>query len=269
MDAVIHVAGVVSAPSREGFFEHNAEGTRRLLEAIQQSNPGLKRLVYVSSLAAVGPTLGGVPRSEDDPPRVVSAYGESKRAGEKYVREFASSIPSLIVRPPLVYGPYDRGVLTIARTVARGWMPLLPSEPAVRSKAYSQIYGEDLARGIVVMTLSKAQGWSSGEAFFLSGREIVTQEEIFQTMASALGKRLRRVQIPAWALRGAAHGLKAVGAMTRKSYPLNPDKLAELLAPAWTCSPERASRVFGIEATTSFAAGIQATMDWYSLKGWL
>jgi nucleoside-diphosphate-sugar epimerase len=269
MDAVIHVAGVVAAPSRELFIEHNASGTRRILEAIASETPSLKRFLYVSSLAASGPTLDGSLRKESDEPRIVSAYGESKRVGENHVQEFASRFPCLIVRPPLVYGPRDRGVLTIAQTAAKGWMALLPSEPPVVSKRYSQIYGEDLARGIVEMTLSQASGWSSGDAFFLAGREVVTQEQIFETMAAAIDRKLTRVSVPGWAIRGAAYGLSGVSALTGKSFPLNPDKLGELFAPAWTCSPDRAREVFGFEAMTPFADGIQATMKWYSEQGWL
>ena len=269
MDAVIHVAGVITAPSREVFFEHNSAGTRRLLEAVAFEAPNLRRFLYVSSLAAAGPTLDGSLRREVDEPRVVSVYGESKRAGEEQVREFAAWIPSLIVRPPLVYGPRDRGVLTIARTAARGWMALLPSEPRVASKLYSQIYGEDLARGIVEMTLSPASGWSSGEAFYLAGREVVTQEQIFETMGAAIGRRLTRVSVPAWVLRTAAHLLGAASRLTGKSFALNPDKLGELFAPAWTCSPDRAREVFGFEAKTPFEEGIRSTMQWYREKGWI
>jgi len=269
MDAVIHVAGVVAAPSREQFFEHNAAGTRRLLDAVLSDAPKLQRFLLVSSLAASGPTLDGSLRKESDEPRIVSAYGESKRAAEDHVREFAPRIPSLIVRPPLVYGPRDRGVLTIAQTAAKGWMALLPSEPPVPSKLYSQIYGEDLARGIVEMTLSHASGWSSGEAFFLAGREIVTQEQIFEAMAAALDRKLTRISVPAWAIRSAAYGLNVVSAVTGRSFPLNPDKLGELLAPAWTCSSDRARQVFGFEANTPFSEGIRSTMKWYAEQGWL
>jgi len=269
VDVVIHVAGAVTAPSREAFFEHNAEGTRRLLEAIAECAPDLKRFLLVSSLAAAGPSLDGNPRSERDVSRAVSAYGESKYAGERYVQNFAERFPCLIVRPPMVYGPRDRGVLTIAQAAAKGWMPLLPSEPPIESKIYSQIYGEDLARGIVELALSAATGWTSGEAFYLSSHEHVTQEQIFQTMAEALEIRLRRVSVPAWAIRVAAQLAGLMGQLTGKSYPLNPDKVPELLAPAWLCSSERAKQVFGFQARTSFRDGIFATVKWYREQGWI
>src|SRR5258708_7060209 len=55
VDIVFHLAGVVRAPNRDGFFKHNAEGTRLLAEAVAEVNPGLRRFVLVSSLAAAGP----------------------------------------------------------------------------------------------------------------------------------------------------------------------------------------------------------------------
>src|SRR5205823_1417576 len=51
VDYVFHLAGVTSAPNRAAYFEHNAEGTERLARAAAEANPGLKRFVYVSSLA--------------------------------------------------------------------------------------------------------------------------------------------------------------------------------------------------------------------------
>src|ERR1035437_7835988 len=52
MDLVFHLAGVTAAKTREGYFVHNAKGTRNLAQAVAEENPGLKRFVYVSSLAA-------------------------------------------------------------------------------------------------------------------------------------------------------------------------------------------------------------------------
>ncbi len=60
VDYVFHLAGSIAAPTREAYFEHNAEGTRKVAEAIVSANPDLKRLVFVSSLAAGGPSSGPI-----------------------------------------------------------------------------------------------------------------------------------------------------------------------------------------------------------------
>src|SRR3954470_2428325 len=77
VDAVVHVAGIVKARKPADFFEVNAQGTRNLVEAALAQG-GLKRFVYVSSLAAVGPSPDGKPVHEDAEPRPVTQYGRSK-----------------------------------------------------------------------------------------------------------------------------------------------------------------------------------------------
>ncbi|WP_410954566.1 NAD-dependent epimerase/dehydratase family protein, partial [Pseudomonas aeruginosa] len=68
--AVIHVAGVVNAPDPAGFAAGNVAGTLNVIEAAQAA--GVRRIIFVSSLAAREPKL--------------SAYGASKAKAEKLVK---------------------------------------------------------------------------------------------------------------------------------------------------------------------------------------
>lgn len=53
-DTIIHVAGLVSALTEARYHEVNARGTETLVRAAKAG--GVKRFVYVSSLAALGPS---------------------------------------------------------------------------------------------------------------------------------------------------------------------------------------------------------------------
>src|SRR4051812_49125599 len=77
VDAVVHVAGIVKARKPQDFFDVNTQGTRNLLDAAV-ARGGLKRFVYVSSLAAMGPSTDGTPVHENADPRPVTHYGRSK-----------------------------------------------------------------------------------------------------------------------------------------------------------------------------------------------
>src|SRR5690348_10896980 len=61
VQAIIHAAGLVKALSPEQFELVNVQGTRNLLEAAKRHAPNLRRFVFISSLAAVGPSLDGTP----------------------------------------------------------------------------------------------------------------------------------------------------------------------------------------------------------------
>ena len=67
-DVVVHAAGLVKALRRVEFMSVNRDGTARLAEAVARTAGGT-RLVLISSLAARSPAI--------------SAYAESKRAGEE------------------------------------------------------------------------------------------------------------------------------------------------------------------------------------------
>lgn len=112
VDYVFHLAGLTAAKNREEFFAHNALGTERLAKVVAEERPGLSRFVYVSSLAASGPASSlEAPLTESQAEHPVSAYGESKLAGEHALLRYKDVYPISIIRPPMVYGPRDKGVL--------------------------------------------------------------------------------------------------------------------------------------------------------------
>src|SRR2546425_3118324 len=91
VDAVVHVAGIVKARRPTDFFEVNTQGTKNLLEAAMRH--GVGRFVYVSSLAAVGPSMDGTPVPDEAEPKPVTHYGRSKL--EARSEEHTSELQSL------------------------------------------------------------------------------------------------------------------------------------------------------------------------------
>ena len=63
--AACHLAGVIKAANREDYYRVNQGGTRILLEALAEANPGLNRFIHVSSLAAAGPSNNDRGLTED------------------------------------------------------------------------------------------------------------------------------------------------------------------------------------------------------------
>ena len=142
-DAVVHLAGALAALDREGYFRVNEAGTEALAEAALAS--GIRRFVHVSSLAAREPHL--------------SFYGASKRAGEEAVARRAGALNAVIIRPPAVYGPGDRGTLPLIRALTQP-IAAIPGRPDAR---FSLIHARDLARIVADSIEAQGTGHSRGE----------------------------------------------------------------------------------------------------------
>ncbi len=115
VDLVMHLAGVTKALRVEDYYLGNVHATEKLALAVAAR--GI-RMVHVSSLAAVGPSLDGTPVGEDDEARPVTHYGKSKLEGERIVRRLLPD--AVIVRPPVVYGPRDTDVFQVLKPLSRG-----------------------------------------------------------------------------------------------------------------------------------------------------
>src|SRR5262249_27707444 len=146
--------------------------------------PGLKRFVYVSSLAAAGPASShDRPKTEAETESPVSAYGESKLAGERELLTFKDRFPVTIVRPPMVYGPKDKAVFGVIRPVARRFAPMIRGSTPDGSKYYSLIHVHDLCRGMIQAAEASPESVPSGEVFFLTEEGIHTYRELMLVMA--------------------------------------------------------------------------------------
>lgn len=265
---IFHLAGLVTATNASAYFEGNARGAENLLEAIKQEKPPLKRLVYVSSLAAAGPAHSlKSPRTEDEENRPVSNYGKSKLAAEVSILEHKNTIPISVIRPPIVYGPRDKGVLTLVKSVTNRVVPELRGNTETGDKYYSTVHAKDLCRGIA--QAATVSGLASGEVFYVAGDAITSYSEIMSEISSHLNIKVLKLRIPMVAVKAGAAALDVLGSMTGRSYLLNKDKLNEIIPDYWTCSNEKARTQLKFVPEFSFVKGIVDALEWYKKKNWI
>ncbi|MFZ2266494.1 MAG: NAD-dependent epimerase/dehydratase family protein [Azonexus sp.] len=121
---VFHCAANVRTwDTPENYRTANVDGVRHLLEAIAGANPGLVRLVHVSSVDVYGFPVS--PCSESSATSGGGfGYGESKLSGENLVRNFCTemAIPFTILRPGNVIGPGSPFVERIGEALDSGVM---------------------------------------------------------------------------------------------------------------------------------------------------
>lgn len=257
-ELVFHVAGLVAARSEAEFLRVNRDGCGRVAAAARAA--GARRLVLVSSLSVSGPTVPGRPLDESGAPAPVTPYGRSKAAGEQAAR--ASGVACTIVRPPAVYGPRDREFLRLFRLVRRGLLPL----PGGGTQELSLVHAADLAEALVAAARSEA---CRGGVYHAAGPERVTQRELAALVGRAVGRTARLLPLPPAAVSVTLALSRLAARLRGRATLLGPDKLPELLAPAWTCSSAALSRDAGWQARIPLAEGLRATADWYRGAGWL
>lgn len=261
VDAVLHLAAVTKARSMDDYQRANVAGTQVVVEALLQAEPRPKRLVYLSSLAAVGPSREGRPVTAEDVPRPLTMYGRTKLAGEKVCEAVSELVEVAILRAPAVYGPRDRDVFEVFRLANQG-VVLLPNGPTRRLQ---MIHAADLARSLLLAaTAERVSG-----VYHVAEAQSYVWDDMARMVADAVGKRARIVKVPGAAISAAAAVSESIAGLLGKTTIFNRDKAHELLAPGWLCETELARRDFGFEAHIALPDGLKQTAKWYRDNGWL
>jgi nucleoside-diphosphate-sugar epimerase len=260
VDSVFHCAGAIAAQSAADFRRTNADLTRSLVEACA-SAPRPPHAVYVGSLAAAGPSSPNRPLAEDDEPRPISAYGRSKLAGERIVRGYAGHVPVTIVRPPVVYGPRDRGLLGAFRIVAWRLRPEIG-----RERRLSLISVHDLVAGLIRIIETRA---AIGRTYYLTHPVPLSMCELARRIEAALGVRALPIPVPDPLLTAAGSLAQIPMLLTGRAAPFNAAKAREIKSPGWVCDGSRARIELGFEPAGTHEQALRETAEWYRKHGWI
>ena len=263
VDAVIHTAGLVKARSEAEFYRVNAAGTAHLLEAAQEANPGLKRFLYVSSLAAHGPSADGRPRPLDAAARPITAYGRTKLAGEDIVRRSEFAERAVIFRPPVIYGPRDPALVPFFKLARLRLVPLLMSG----RNRISIVYVEDAARAIARCATAEAD--VGGKTYTLDDGEVHTWRDLLAAVELAVGRRALRINCPRWLFDAAAVASEGFALLARRAVSLTRDKVREMAQAAWVCDHDAIRRDLGWEPSVKIEEGARLTGNWYRTQHWI
>lgn len=238
-DAVVHVAGVVSAPDRGGFVAGNIDGTRAMLAAAETA--GVRRFVHVSSLSAREPAL--------------SLYGWSKAEAETLVER--SALDWSIVRPSGVYGPGDLEMRDLFKAASLG-IALLPPRGTV-----SLVAVEDLGRLLLALATQRV----APAIYEVDDGHALTHAELASAIGKAVGRRtVLALHLPRPLM---LMGAKLDRAMRGAGAKLTPDRVGYLCHSDWTARPAlRPPRGLWTPTVTP-EDGLAATARWYRANGLL
>lgn len=262
VDTVYHVAGTTFARRAEHYFAANHKGTETILGEAVKRRDRIKRFVYISSLAAIGPGRDGRPVDETTSPAPVTPYGRSKLAAEEAVNAARDLLPITIVRPPAVYGPRDYGIFEFFKAVKGGMFPMIGR----RDKRVSLVHVRDLVEGIILAGESEA---STGRTYFISSEDDYSMRAVADLMAALMSRSLRVISLPTAIAYAVAAAAEAAAFVLRKPPVINRDKVTDLSQTCWTCSIERAKTELGYNPQVPLEQGLGETLAWYKREGWL
>ena len=261
VDYIVHNAGLIKAKRRQTFFDVNEQGTRSLLEAVAKHNPTVRRIVCISSVAAAGPSQPGRPVNEFDTPHPITTYGESKLAGERMALSFADHLPVVVVRPPAVYGPGDRGIFSMFQAVWLHLKPLIGDS----NRKLQLVHVDDLCDGIARALKADVK---PGGVYFVAEKDAYTYCDLIDTLVEASGRWTIPLYLPSPVFRAVAtaseYGFRAIGVT-----PLLTREKSRELNSSWEMDVSRARKELGFESKIGFADGARQTYEWYVKHGWL
>ncbi len=239
---VVHIAGQVRARDPAEFEMSNVTGTLNAVEAAVDA--GVRRFVFVSSLAAREPHL--------------SAYGASKLRAERIV--MASGLDWTIVRPPAIYGPRDKEMLDLFEMATMRVLPM-PKDGSA-----SLIHVGDLARLLLVLGETgeditskifepddgKPGGWEHRELALAIGASVGTKPWVPRLSEGTMMFAARMDRL-----------------LRRDGAKLTPDRVGYMAHPDWVSSAEAKPPSALWVPKIPTRDGLKATARWYRERKWI
>ena len=259
-DWVFHVAAVADywRQGREWLYKVNVEGTRRVLQAAKLA--GVRRLVFTSSLAAMGMPQEGELLTEEDEFNLRPEqfpYGHSKYLAEQEVqRAVEQGLKAVIVNPSIVLGARDLNQISgsIVVEVARGLVRFLPPGGA------NYVAVEDVAAGHI----AAAEKGRAGERYILGGENLPSAEMV-ALVAEVVGRPAPRLRLPAWVLPPAAWAVRGARAVLGNRVPLDENQV-RLLSRYIYADNRKAVQELDLPQTPVRTA-VQRAYNWYNRNG--
>ena len=208
---LFHVAADyrIWVPNPQAMLATNVRGTVALLQAAQDA--GIEKIVYTSSVAALGLTRDGSPAHEEThvaEDAIVGAYKKSKYQAEQAVLRLVRErgLPAVIVNPAAPVGPRDIKPTPTGRMIADAASGRMP---AYLDTGLNIVHVDDVAEGHL-LALERGR---PGERYIL-GSENLTMREILGLVDEAVGRRRPRIRLPEavlWPLALASEGVARFG----------------------------------------------------------
>ena len=258
-DYVIHAAGTTKANSDAEYDLVNNIYTQNLAEAAAKSKK-VKRFVFISSLASIGPSnKAGENITEDTPRNPVTAYGKSKLNAENNLKN--AGIATTVFRPTAIYGPREKDIFIVTKTLSRG----IDAYIGRTEQQLSFVYGPDMGE-VAVKALTQT---GPSTDYNITDGKSYSRYAYADIVKAVLQKKAVRFHLPLPVIKTILFLVERINKAMNKVPAVSIEKLKELTAVNWACDISKAKKELGFEPKFDLEKGLEATINWYKENKWL
>lgn len=251
IDLVYHLAGEVYARRKRDFYNGNVLATQNLLDACKEKST--KRIIFLSSIGVYKPADKGTLLTEESECKPLTIYGKTKLQAEALIKR--CNIPWVIVRGPIIYGPYQPPVVN-----------RLFLDAFIKRKMYTVGKGDNprslcfignLVDGLMLLANKKE---ANGKIYILSDDSPYAVDEVIRAISGAIGQEVKMAHLPkllgniSWQinnLMGKLFDLYFIELYAMKTMQLH-----------WECDIRKAKNEIGYNPHFNLEMGIRSTIDW-------
>ncbi|EYF08974.1 NAD-dependent epimerase/dehydratase family protein [Chondromyces apiculatus] len=257
-----HLAAIYKTwmPDPRPIYRVNLEGTTTALLAARAAR--VPRIVYTSSIAAIGLRDDGAPSDETvawNLQEIANDYVLTKHLSERTALRFAEAgLPVVVVNPGFPFGPGDAGPTPTGRFL----LSLLRREtPAVGAGGVSAVDVDDVADGHLA---AETRG-RVGERYILANHN-VSFIELARLVEEISGVPAPTLHVPGWAGRGIALGMELWANHVTHTEPAATYKSLRYIQQSAYVDASKARRELDFPCTP-LRTSVERAISWFRAQG--
>lgn len=262
-DRLVHCAGVPGPARRNTFHQVHIDGTRIAFK--EAAAAGVQVAVNISSQAAV---FSGTDITTDDRPQpngnFIDPYSETKAAAETIALHTGADtgMPTVNLRPGVVWGPGDSTVLPVIVRLARS--PLGIPMIGRGDNLESTIYIDNLVDAVLAAMRPDSAG--VGRSLFVTDKDDIAWREFYTGMLDAVGASVRFRRVPHRLAATGARVLDTTADLLRLPIPLAQFGVA-MAATSRSYNADRAADALDWSPRIDRSTGLAALSRWAAALG--
>jgi nucleoside-diphosphate-sugar epimerase len=262
VDLIFHLAGMMGVWRPLADYRLvNVTGSENLYNAAKKA--GVRRYVHTSSHTVYGLGYGRF-LTENDPLRPdPDPYSLTKAEGDRLMRRLMlnSEVETVILRPGTFFGPGDR--LHFGRMAQK-----MKNNKGIiigqGNNALPFCYVTDVVQGFLLAAYHQN---APGNVYNITNDQPLTQQEMFNAIADAVGGTRPRLHLPYLPIYYGAIVAEKVVARVTRTKPLVTQLGAMMFGSDNRHSVEKARRELGFELKVDLREGIKLAAEWFNAGG--